>query len=391
MIKGAETEKTKSGQIIPVEALVIQPQRITQNIPLTGILQPNHQVDIVAEVSGKVTQINKRLGEPVTIKDTLAVIDDKIPLSNYRQARSQVLSAENNLKIAKLNLKSDKELFNNGDISQLAYENSQLAVKSAEASRLSALANLSLLEKNYRDTRITSPINGLISRKNIDMGMMVTPGTPLYRVVDLTTLKIKVGVPQSMISHISTGSSAEVEISALNNQVFKGNVHHISPQADENTGAFELVQYAQGHQLVFECGNQLVADFRHLAAALVGAFLKMIGGMGLPLALLSIGAALKWTQAKSHLGALGWVVGCKLLLLPLVTLALIRLFCPGVPMVSLGAPVILASAPNAVAMYVISCQVGIERGFVSSMLLLSTVLSVVTIPIWVYIVKGLGG
>ncbi len=233
MIKGAETEKTKSGQIIPVEALVIQPQRITQNIPLTGILQPNHQVDIVAEVSGKVTQINKRLGEPVTIKDTLAVIDDKIPLSNYRQARSQVLSAENNLKIAKLNLKSDKELFNNGDISQLA-------VKSAEASRLSALANLSLLEKNYRDTRITSPINGLISRKNIDMGMMVTPGTPLYRVVDLTTLKIKVGVPQSMISHISTGSSAEVEISALNNQVFKGNVHHISPQADENTGAFNV-------------------------------------------------------------------------------------------------------------------------------------------------------
>ena len=152
----AQTETTdeKSGQSIAVEALVIKPRTIEQNIPLTGVLKPLHSVDIVAEVSGKVQKIYKKLGNSVTQRDTLAIIDDKVPLSNYRQAKSQVLSAENNLKIAELNLKSDEELFKSGDISQLAYENSQLAVKSAEANRLSALASLSLLEKNYKDTRI---------------------------------------------------------------------------------------------------------------------------------------------------------------------------------------------------------------------------------------------
>jgi predicted permease len=122
---------------------------------------------------------------------------------------------------------------------------------------------------------------------------------------------------------------------------------------------------------------------------LFGSFLKMIGTMGLPLALLSIGASLKWEQTRSHLGALGWTVGCKLILLPLTTLLLIRFFCPTASPVSIGVPVLLATTPCAVASYVVSCQLGVERGFVSSMLVLSTVLSVFTIPVWIYLLKGL--
>lgn len=128
-----------------------------------------------------------------------------------------------------------------------------------------------------------------------------------------------------------------------------------------------------------------------VAARLFGLFLKMIGGMGLPLALLSIGASLRWEQTRSHLGALGWTVACKLVLLPLITMLLILTFCPAASPGSLGVAVMLAGTPNAVAMYVVSSQLGVEKGFVSSLLLLSTVLGVATIPLWVYVVKGFGG
>lgn len=123
-------------------------------------------------------------------------------------------------------------------------------------------------------------------------------------------------------------------------------------------------------------------------ALLSGSFLKLIGSMGLPLALLSIGASLKWEQAREHMGALSWTLGCKLIVLPLTTLLLIRFFCPGADSVSLGVAVILTATPSAVACYVISCQLGIERAFVATMLVLSTALSVVTIPVWVYLIKG---
>jgi RND family efflux transporter MFP subunit len=225
---------------IPVEAMILQEKEVQQDVPLTAVLQPLHTVDIIAEVSGKINKINKELGDAVSPEDVLAVIDDKIPLSNYRQSKSQVLSAENNLKIAQLNLKSDEQLLKTGDISELQFEQSQLAVKTAEANHLSALANLSTMEKIYQDTRIRSPIKGLISRKYIDIGMMVNPNMALYRVVNLTTLKMEVGIPQSLITAVQIGSKAQVRLSGFSNETFDGYVRYISPQADEQSGAFTV-------------------------------------------------------------------------------------------------------------------------------------------------------
>ncbi len=223
---------------IPVETMVVKSEDVQQSFSLSGMLKPMHSVDIVAEVSGKIIKITKQLGDVVNKKDILAVIDEKIPLSNYKQAKSQVLSAENNLKIAELNLLSDEELYQSGDISKLEYENSLLTVKTAEANHLSALANFSLIEKAYNDTRINSPINGIISRKFIDFGTMVMPNDPLYRVVDISSLKMEVGVPQELITDITRNTEANVEVSALSGKLFTGLVQFISPQADENTGAF---------------------------------------------------------------------------------------------------------------------------------------------------------
>jgi len=67
---------------------------------------------------------------------------------------------------------------------------------------------------------------------------MVSVGMPLYRVVDLSVLKVRVSVPQSMIIHVNEGSHANVMVSALKNRVLSGVVKYISPQANESTGGF---------------------------------------------------------------------------------------------------------------------------------------------------------
>ncbi|KAA3662514.1 MAG: efflux RND transporter periplasmic adaptor subunit, partial [Calditrichaeota bacterium] len=64
------------------------------------------------------------------------------------------------------------------------------------------------------------------------------PGTAVYRVVDLNTLKVEVGIPQALISRVGMGSRVRVTISALQNRMFPGKVEYVSPQADETTGAF---------------------------------------------------------------------------------------------------------------------------------------------------------
>ncbi len=226
-------------KIVPVEVMVVSKQYLEATIPFTGVLAPSRSVDIISEVSGKVQKINNNLGQSVSTKDVLAVIDDEVPFNQFQQAQAQKLSADNSLKIAQLNLESDKILFDNNDISKIAYENSVLNVKNAEANQLLAIANLSLLKKNYNNTRIQSPISGVISRKYIELGTMVSVGMPIYRVVDLSTLKIEIGISQDMVNFVKVGSSANVQISSLDNKRFSGKVRYISPQADEQTGTFK--------------------------------------------------------------------------------------------------------------------------------------------------------
>jgi membrane fusion protein, multidrug efflux system len=228
----------ENSKAIPVEAYVVTKSKFEEKLPFSGVLKPSHSVDIVSEASGKIIKIKKELGDAVKKNDILAIIDDVVAKSNFEQAKAQVLTSKNNLKIAELNFKSDTQLFENGDISQLEYNNSELAVKSAEANHLASVANQNFMEKQFTDTRIVSPINGVIARKFIELGAMVTPATPVYRVVDLNILKLEIGVPQSYISNIEVGDEAEITMTALKNKTISGLIKYISPQADEQTGAF---------------------------------------------------------------------------------------------------------------------------------------------------------
>ena len=218
--------------------MTISEKLVEQKLPLTGVLKANNSVDLIAEVSGKVKIINKELGDFISSNQTLAVIDDVIPESHYKQAQAQVQSTESILKIAELNLQSDKILFENGDISELEYNSSQSNFNNTEAQHLSALAALSAAKKTFEDTRIKSPISGFVARKNIEFGTMVPLGAVVYRVVDLSKMKLMVSIPQEIINRVSVGSKALVNVSALNGQIYNGTVKRISPQADEATGGF---------------------------------------------------------------------------------------------------------------------------------------------------------
>jgi membrane fusion protein (multidrug efflux system) len=242
------SENTTESRGRPVEAMVVAAEEVKERVALTGVLKPINTCDIISEVSGKVWNINKTLGDFVSENTVLAKIDDQIPGSNYEQAQAQVLSMETNLKIARLNLKSDSVLYASGDISRLSYDNSILAVKTAEANWLSAVAQLRNTRKMYEDTQIRTPIAGYVSRKYIERGTMVTPNMILYRVVDLSVMKIEASIPQSMINYVRIGTTADVKISALNNAVYKGIISYLSPEADEQSGAFKAEVHVKNKQ-----------------------------------------------------------------------------------------------------------------------------------------------
>ncbi len=114
--------------------------------------------------------------------------------------------------------------------------------------------------------------------------------------------------------------------------------------------------------------------------------LGLLGEMGLPVALLVIGGALQVRAIRTNLVALGLTVTAKLVLMPLVLFLLMDLAFEGAGGSVRGVAVLLAAMPNAVASYVVARQIGAEEGFVAAMLVMSTLLGIVTLPAWLYVV-----
>lgn len=114
------------------------------------------------------------------------------------------------------------------------------------------------------------------------------------------------------------------------------------------------------------------------------AFINMVAQIGLPLSLLAIGGAMHLGSIRRSRWALAVDIAGKLVLIPLISLLLLRWWFPQTDPILIGTTVLLHATPNAVVGYVIACQIGVDEGFVSAQLVLSTAFAALTIPVWIY-------
>ena len=117
----AEAEKIvsaggrKSKKVLNINAVVIKPQTLTEEIPISGILKPDEEVNLSFEASGKITEINFEEGTAVTKGQLLAKVNDR-PL----QAQLQRLVSQ--LKLAEDRVFRQDALLKRDAVSQEAYE-----------------------------------------------------------------------------------------------------------------------------------------------------------------------------------------------------------------------------------------------------------------------------
>jgi predicted permease len=114
--------------------------------------------------------------------------------------------------------------------------------------------------------------------------------------------------------------------------------------------------------------------------------LTNVGTMGLSLALLAIGGKLRFRSFGKNVPALALSVAGKLLILPLITLFIMRYFFPAADKDAVGSAVLLMTMPSAVTGAVIAAKFKLNEEFVSAVLATSMLCSVVMIPVWLYVV-----
>ena len=238
-------------QGVAVRTEVVQPRDLVSIVAASGFIQPKRKVDISADISGRVTELNVEEGQWVNAGEVLLRIDPTSFEANVRranasvaQARAQAAQARANSTRAESELERAELLAPQQLISPAELEQARTQVmvtraqlEAAEYGVAQAEAGLAEALEQLRKTTISAPMSGQVTRLNIEVGetaivgTMNNAGSLLLTIADLSEMEARVRVGETDIPSIKLGDSASIRIDAYPDRVFPGKVSRIGNSA----------------------------------------------------------------------------------------------------------------------------------------------------------------
>lgn len=204
----------------------------------TVVAAPNGEAILTARAAGAITDIRKRLGDPVRRGETVALV-----LSPEAAALSAALtSARSRRQLARTTFEREKTLFDSKVTSRQDFEAAQaeLAQAEAEYTRSETAARAAGVSSDGQSVAIASQINGRITAVTpaAKLGAYVSPETELFRISDPSKIQIEAAVPVLDAQRIRPGDPASIEV---NGTMLPAKVRAVTPSVDETSRAATVV------------------------------------------------------------------------------------------------------------------------------------------------------
>ncbi|HIG21870.1 MAG TPA: efflux RND transporter periplasmic adaptor subunit [Henriciella marina] len=162
-----------------------------------GRIQPRERLDLVGEVSGKVTNVNPDLqaGGRISRGETILQIDDGDLRANLERAQAQLATAEARLSQAEAERDRQINLADIGASPEKAAEQAIAAYEDAESGVRQARSQLVIARRNLQKSSIVSPFDAIVVSETVAPGTFVSPGQPLARLISAGEGEIQAGLP----------------------------------------------------------------------------------------------------------------------------------------------------------------------------------------------------
>lgn len=218
-------------------------------ITVVGNLIAETTVDIVPRVGGRLDTVLVKLGDRVVKGQQVAKIEDRELREQIRQAeaafevtRSTVTLRENDLIVQENAFNRVKSLHANGltpkqnlEDAEARYSSAQSQVAVAKAQLQSTQARLDELKITLGNTTVLSPLDGFVSRRNLDPGGFAGANTSILTLVDLDTVRLVANLVEKGFNKVTAGVTADIEVDAFQGEQFKGRVSRVAPVFDPAT------------------------------------------------------------------------------------------------------------------------------------------------------------
>lgn len=239
-------------------------------IRASGTLNPVKQVTIGAAVSGLISQINVDFNDVVKQGQTIARIDTREFQARYDQALA-------NYELARKNHQFNLGLVNQGFISKQAVMQTEGAMKAAQGA-------LNLAKKSLDDTYIRSPVDGVVVKRNVEVGQTVAASlqAPELFIIaqNLAEMQVETSIDESDVGKIKDGQEATFTVDAFPGQTFQGKVRQIrkAPVNIQNVVTYTVLISADNPDLKLLPGMtanaRIVTDQRDRALKVANAALR---------------------------------------------------------------------------------------------------------------------
>ena len=211
-------EVAKEVDKINVNVVTVQYESINTDYTANGTFLPKAETNLSSEISGKVVSVLVKEGSRVGAGQVVATIKkDAIEVD--------MSQAQNNLQNAIIDNQRYENAFKTGGVTKQQLDNSRLQLKNAQA----AVRAQSVRVNN---AAVRAGISGTINKRMVEPGAVVSPGTPMFEIVNINTLKLSVLVDESQISKLQIGQVVPISVNVYPEDSYSGKITFIAPKSD---------------------------------------------------------------------------------------------------------------------------------------------------------------
>lgn len=221
--------------LAPSDVATAATETIGEGVVVSGTLAPYHVADVRAQAPGTLVNLRVDRGSKVDVGEVMAVIQAEGIRSQAAGAKAAVAAAQAGLAVGTKNYESAKKLAAAGALSDIDLQQAKAGYEAALAQLAAARAGEAAADEQARRANVTSPFAGDVSARSANEGEAVSPGQPIFTVVDARILELNGTVPVEQAASLRPGLPVEFTLDGYGNRVFKGSVARVEPVASAST------------------------------------------------------------------------------------------------------------------------------------------------------------
>ena len=262
-----------------VKTQVVTPGMLDNAQTYVGIVEEHEATAVSFTGMGVVKRMLVNEGQAVSAGQLIAEMDDT-------QARNMLSGAEAQMIQANDALERYKMLHDNGSLPEVKWVEVQSKVAQAQS-------QLEVAKKNLADCKLTAPVSGIIGKKLIGAGETALPSQAVVSILDISTVKVKVAVPEAEVGGINATTPTSILVEAINGSYQGGKIEK-GVQADALTHTYDIrINVANGDRKLLP---GMVANVRFVSEGS-----QAIGSKMIPVTAVqkkSDGSLFVWTVGK---------------------------------------------------------------------------------------------